>query len=87
MPTQQRRGLDEKGPQPHTRQHLAQRRQQNAIGRPKAWAGNLAPEHLQLMSKNEDLHLLRSLVTTKKNEQLEQAANRPVQKGQDRQQQ
>jgi hypothetical protein len=37
------------------------------------------------MSKNEDLHLLRSLVTTKQNEQLEQAANRPVQKRQDRQ--
>jgi hypothetical protein len=47
----------------------------------------LAPEHLQLMSKNEDLNLLRPLVATEENQQLEQAAKRPVQKGQDRKQQ
>jgi hypothetical protein len=81
------RRLDEKRPPAHSRQNLAQRRQQDAIGRSKAWASNLAPEHLQLMSKNEDLNLLRPLVATEENQQLEQAAKRPVQKGQDRKQQ
>jgi hypothetical protein len=87
MPTQQCRRLDEKRPPPRSRQNPAQRRKQDAIGRSKAWASNLAPQHLQLMSKNEDLHLLRPLVATEENEQLEQTANRPVQKGQDRKQQ
>jgi hypothetical protein len=53
----------------------------------KAWASNLAPEHQQLMSKNEDLDLLRPLVAGEENQQLEQTANGPVQKGQDRKQQ
>jgi hypothetical protein len=70
---------------------------QSLLGRPQSrnwcglapfdWAADLAPEHLQLMPKNEDLHLLRPLVATKENEQLEQAANRPVKKGHDREQQ
>jgi hypothetical protein len=87
MPTQQCRRLDEKRPPKRSRQHLAQRRQQNAIGRSKPWASNLAPQHLQLMSKNEDLHLLLPLIATEANQQLEQAANRPVQKRQDCKQQ
>jgi hypothetical protein len=87
MPTQQCRRLDEKRPPLRSRQHLAQRRQQDAIGPSKARASNLAPQHLQLMSKNEDLHLLRTLVATDENQQLEQTANGPVQKGQDRKQQ
>jgi hypothetical protein len=71
MPTQKRRRLDKKRPPPRWRQHLAQRRQQDAIGRSKARARNLAPEHLQLMSKNEDLNLLRPPVATDENQQLE----------------
>jgi hypothetical protein len=51
------------------------------------WASDLAPEHVQLVPENEDLDLLRPIATTAQNEQLEQAANRPVKKGQDRQQQ
>ena len=87
MPKQQRRRLDKKRPPTRSRQHLAQRREQDAIGRLMARASNLAPEHLQLMSKNEDLNLFRPLVATEENQQLEQTANRPVQKGQDRKQQ
>jgi hypothetical protein len=81
------RRLDEKRPLTGARQSLAERREQDAIGGSKAWASNLTREHLQLMSKNEDLHLFRPLVATEENQQLEQAANRPVQKEQDREQQ
>jgi hypothetical protein len=63
-------------------QQLAQRRQQHTISRPQARPTDLPPEHLQLMSKNEDLYLLRPLVATEENQQLEQPSNGPVQKEQ-----
>jgi hypothetical protein len=39
------------------------------------------------MSKNKDLNLFRPPVATEENQQLEQTANGPVQKRQDRKQQ
>jgi hypothetical protein len=76
------RRLDEKRPPAQSWQNLAQRRQQDAIGHLKEWASNLAPQHLQLMPKNKDLHLPRSLVAADENQQLKPTANGPIQKSQ-----
>jgi hypothetical protein len=84
MPSKKRRGLDEERLPACSRQHLAERRQEGAIGGSQAWASDLTPQHLQLMPKNEDLHLFRSLVAAAQDHQLEQAAKRPVGEGQDR---
>jgi hypothetical protein len=54
----------------------------NVYSRP-AWPANLALEHVQLMPKDEDLDLLGPLSVTAKNEQLEQAANRPIKERKD----
>ena len=81
MPAQQRRRLNQERPPP-PRQDLAERRQQDTIGRPQARPPDLAPQHLQLMPKHQDLKLLRPLRTTKQNQQLEQTANDPINKGQ-----
>jgi hypothetical protein len=43
---------------------------------------DLAPQHLQLMPQHQDLKLVRPFRTTKENQQLEQTANDPVNKGQ-----
>src|SRR6266508_3243707 len=81
MPAQQRRRLNqERAPAP--RQQLAERRQQDPIGRPQARPPDLAPQHLQLMPQHQDLKLLRPLRTTKENQQLEQTPNDPVSEGQ-----
>jgi hypothetical protein len=68
VPTQECRRLDEKRPLAQSWQGLVQRRQQDAIGRLNTWASNLAPEHLQLVPQNEDLHLLRPLVASQEND-------------------
>jgi hypothetical protein len=87
MPPQNCRRLDEQRLLAPSRQHPAERRQHGAIGCPDSWASDLTPEHVQLVPKNEDLQLLRPIAATAKHEQLEQAANRPVEEGQDREQQ
>jgi len=63
---------------PGSRQNLGERRQHRAIGRSQAWASDLPPEHLQLVPQEEDLDLLLPVGTPNKDEQLEQAADRPV---------
>jgi len=60
MPAQQRRWLDQERP-PAPRQHLAERRQQDTIGRPQTRPPDLPPQHLQLMPQHQDLKLLRPL--------------------------
>jgi hypothetical protein len=40
----------------------------------KAWTSDPTPQHVQLVPKNEDLHLLRTLAASAENEQLDQAA-------------
>jgi hypothetical protein len=60
------------------RHQLAERRQQDTIGRPQTRPPNLAPQYLQLMPQHQDLKLLLPLRTTKQNQQLEQTANDPV---------
>jgi hypothetical protein len=82
MPAQQRRWLDQERAPPLPRQQLAERRQQDTIGRPQPRPPDLAAQHLQLMPQHQDLKLLRPLRTTKKNQQLEQTANNPVSEGQ-----
>jgi hypothetical protein len=77
MRAKQRRRLDQKRLPPRSRQNPAQRRQQGAVGRPEPRASDLALEHVQLMPKDEDLHLLRPFAATTEHEQLEQATKRP----------
>jgi hypothetical protein len=84
MSAKKRRRLDEERLPARSRQRLAERRQQSTIGRPQALPRDLTPQHLQLMPKNEDLHLFRPLAATAQDQQLEQAAKCPVDEGQDR---
>jgi hypothetical protein len=53
---------------------------------PEPRASDLPLEDVQLMPKNEDLHLLRPFAATTEHEQLEQATNRPREKSQNRDQ-
>jgi hypothetical protein len=87
MPTQQRRRLDQKRAPTRARQHLAERFQQDAIGRPQPRPTHLAPQHLQLMAKHQDLKLLRPVGTTKENKKLEQTADHPISERQNLKQQ
>jgi hypothetical protein len=82
MPAQQRRWLNQERATPPSRQQLAERRQQDTIGRAQAGPPDLAPQHLELMPQHQDLKLIRPLRTTKQNQQLEQTANDPVSEGQ-----
>jgi hypothetical protein len=77
MPAQQRRRLQQERPLPPRRQ-LAERRQQDTIGRPQPWPPDLTPQHLQLMPQHQDLKLLLPLRTTQENQQLEQTASKPI---------
>jgi hypothetical protein len=78
MPAEKCRRLDEERPPPRLRQDLAERGQQETVGRPQARPTDLASQHLKLMRQHEDLHLLRPLRTTKENEKLEQTPDHPV---------
>ncbi len=82
MPAEKCRRLDKERPPSRPRQHLAERRQQDTIGRPQARTADLTPQHLQLMPQHEYLDLLRPLRTTKENEKLEQTADHPIREGQ-----
>jgi hypothetical protein len=77
MPAQQRRRLQQERPLPPRRQ-LAERRQQDTIGRPHPWPPDLTPQDLQLMPQHQDLKLLLPLRTTQENQQLEQTASNPI---------
>ncbi len=70
--------LDQERHPSRPRHQLAERRQQDTIGRPQTRPPNLAPQHLQLMPQHQDLKLLLPLRTTKQNQQLEQTADDPV---------
>jgi len=78
MPTQKRRRLHEQ--RTHARQCLAECREQDPIGWAQLRPSNLTPEHLQLVPKQQDLHLLL-LRASKQQEQLHQAADQPVGQG------
>ncbi len=82
MPAQQRRWLDQERAPPLPRQQLAERRQQDTIGRPQPRPPDLAAQHLQLMPQHQDLKLVRPLRTTKRISSSKQTANDPVSEGQ-----
>jgi hypothetical protein len=59
----------------------AQRGEQGAVGVLQPWAADLAPEYMQLVAKNDDLDLLRSRGPERERDQLDAAAERPVDEG------
>ena len=79
MPAPKRRGHHQERRPGSPRQRPAERREQRPISWPKLWTRDLALEHLQLVTKHEDLDLLLTLRPHPQHEQLQQAPHRPVQ--------
>jgi hypothetical protein len=60
------------------RRRPTERRERRSISGPKLWTRDLALEHLQLVTKDEDLDLLHTLRPHPQHEQLQQPPQRPV---------
>ena len=61
----------------------AERGEQSTVGVVQPWATDLPPEHMQLVAKNDNLDLLRGRGPERERDQLDQAAQRPVDEGDD----
>jgi hypothetical protein len=76
VPAQQGIWLDEQ--RTHTRQQLAKCSQDDPVSRLQLRPRHLTAQHLQLVPQQQDLHLLPLLRATEQEEQLEEAAQKPI---------
>jgi hypothetical protein len=80
VPTQQRPGRHEQRHLPRLPwQHPAERSQQRPVSLRQLRTTDLALQHPQLMTEEQNLDLLLSLRAAPENEQLEESPQRPVQ--------
>ena len=75
MPAEKRRRGDQKAGPSGTRDRPTGRGQQNPIDYSELRRAGLAPEHMELVAKDEDLEILGTIVVTRANNEAAECPN------------